>query len=331
MIRIAKWLMMISASTSAWANKTETTFVGFQAYEVFSLKAENGSEIKIGEGQLTPRPTPVAKGDWQAIGKSLGMKGDLKYCKWSGSMSSEEILQYVIFTGKIETLIDRVNREGSILSPEDKRLVISIPVCKEFAELISELGEALGLTSDSLLSAEPLEEDAFSGTMVSGISFANEGHGWLIVNNRLSTGQTAIAHLGVKYRDFLTLLSSRQKDIEFKYTKQPVALRFKQGKVNRKEIKGYESRRTCSKTVYVQECTYDPETKKGKCVQVPYDVEGSQTERTDTIEETFTNQIQYMTPDLSKVLGVAHLATKTSSEYTDRGYCEVKEPTPRPI
>jgi hypothetical protein len=55
MIRIAKWLMMISASTSAWANKTETTFVGFQAYEVFSLKAENGSEIKIGEGQLTAR------------------------------------------------------------------------------------------------------------------------------------------------------------------------------------------------------------------------------------------------------------------------------------
>jgi hypothetical protein len=332
MKRIAKWLMIVSASSSAWGKTSETTVLGFKAFEVFSLKAENGSEIKIGEGQLTPRPTPIPKGDWQAMAKALGMKGDRKHCKPSESMTPMERFDKTALRLDIQLLADRVSRQDPTRSPKDKTLITSIPNCKEFADVISYLGDALGLTSDTLTFGEPFEMDkeTLSGTMVSGISFANEGHGWLIVNNRLSTGQTAIAHLGVKYRDFESLLLNSEQDIEFKYTKQPVALRFKRGKIDRKVTEGHQSRRTCSKVVYVQECTYDPVTKKGKCQQVPYDVEGSETNRTDYVEESITHQIQYRTPDFSKVLGVIELVTKTSYEDDRSGLCEVQEPNPQP-
>jgi hypothetical protein len=332
MKRIAKCLLVVSASTSAWGKTTETTVLGFKAFEVFSLKAENGSEIRIGEGQITPRPTPIPKGDWQAMAKALGMKGDRKHCKPSESMTPMERFEKAALRLDIQLLADRVSRQDSTLSAKDKSLITSAPNCKEFADVISNLGEALGLTSDTLTFGEPLEsdQDALSGTMINGISFANEGHGWLIVNNRLSTGQTAIAHLGVKYRDFESLLWKGEQDIAFKYTKQPVALRFKRGKFDRKVKEGYESRRKCSKIVYVQECTYDPATQKGKCQQVPYDVEGTETYRTDYVEESLGHQIQYRTPDLSRVLGVVELATKITYENNRSGLCEVQEPNRQP-
>ncbi|MEI8027533.1 MAG: hypothetical protein WCI18_14395 [Pseudomonadota bacterium] len=47
MKRLAHLFLCLGASSSAWAGSSETTFVGFKAFEVFSLKAENGSEIKI--------------------------------------------------------------------------------------------------------------------------------------------------------------------------------------------------------------------------------------------------------------------------------------------
>ena len=234
MKRLAHCLILGAISSAAWAGTTETTFVGFKAYEVFSLKAENGSEIKIGEGKVSPREkTPIAKDDWQALGKALGVKGDLKYCKPKPieDMSIEEMMKYFDYTRPITSLqIKLVGDSNATLTQEERRVLTTIPYCKEWADKITFFGNALGLTSEPLPFPSDklnLDQDGFEGTMITSIGFANEGHGWLIVNNRLSSGQTAVAHLGVKYRDYQSLLSSANKEIEFKYTKQPVALRFR--------------------------------------------------------------------------------------------------------
>jgi hypothetical protein len=222
---------------------------------------------------------------------------------------------------------------NATLTQEERRVLTSIPYCKEWADKITFFGNALGLTSEPLpfpSNKQNLDQDGFEGTLLTGIGFANEGHGWLIVNNRLSTGQTAVAHLGVKYRDYQSLLSSANKEIEFKYTKQPVALRFKSIRGTRKVTEGYGQLKSCTETIYIQECTRDPGTGRGECKQVPYDVEGSKRVRTDIVEETSTNLIEYTTPDFSKVLGVAQLATKSTYEDIDWGTCEVQQPTPYP-
>ena len=107
MKRLAHCLILGAISSSALAGTTETTFVGFKAYEVFSLKAENGSEIKIGEGKVSPREkTPIAKDDWQALGKALGAKGEQKYCKTNPmeEMSFEEMMKYLDYTRPITSL-----------------------------------------------------------------------------------------------------------------------------------------------------------------------------------------------------------------------------------
>ncbi len=330
---LTKWVLFFGTSTSAWAGSSQTAFVSFKAYEVFSLKAENGSEIKIGEGQLSPRPTPIPENDWQTIGKTLGMKGNLKLCRPTQDLTFDELMAKTSIILKVGRLTRRLESDGTMeLTAEEKQTVSSIPICKEFAAYIIDLGKALGLTSDSFSGeAAHHEEPAFSGMMINGISFANEGHGWLTVNSRLTTGQTAISHLGVKYRDYENLLSQSQYDVQLKYTKQPVALRFKKGTTYRTVSEGLEHRESCRKTVYVQQCTYDPETKRGTCEQVPYQVEGRETIRTDIIEEKSTNSIQFMAPDLSRVLGVAQLATKRS--YKDSRTiesCDAEAPTPYP-
>ena len=332
---LTKWVLFLGASSTAWAGSSQTAFVGFKAYEVFSLKAENGSEIKIGEGQLSSRPTPIAENDWLSIEKKLGMKGNLKLCRASQDLTLDEFMAKTSIMTELSQLTSRLEREGVLeLTSEERLTVASTPNCKEFSNFILDLGKALGLTSDSLLGDTALSApQALSGTMVNGIEFANEGHGWLTVNSRLTTGQTAISHLGVKYRDYENLLSQDQYDIQFQYTKQPIALRFKKGKTYRTVTQGLEHRQSCSKTVYVQQCTYDPETKRGKCEQVPYQVEGTETRRADLVEEKSTNSIQFMVPDLSRVLGVAQLATKRS--YEDSRiieYCnaQAQAPTPTP-
>jgi len=331
---VTKWILVLGASTSAWAGKSETRFSDFKAYEVFPLKAENGSEIKIGEGQLSPRPTPIDVNDWLTIGKKLGMIGNQKLCRPMEDLTTDELLAKISLITNLSALARRINRDGvTELSIEEKQVVASTPNCKEFSTYISDLGKALGLTSESFF-ADPstdLEPELFSATMISGLSFANEGHGWLTVTSRLSTGQTAVSHLGVKYRDFESLLSQSQYDVAFKYTKQPVALCFKRGKTYRKVSEGYDQRQTCSKTVYVQKCTYDPETKLGKCEQVPYMVEGTEIIRIDQVEESFTNLVQFMAPDFSRTLGVARLTSQRSHE--DKHLvqsCNATGPAPEP-
>ncbi|MEI8027532.1 MAG: hypothetical protein WCI18_14390 [Pseudomonadota bacterium] len=267
---------------------------------------------------MTPRPTPIYENDWLSLGKKLGMKGNQKLCRPENELTFDELIARLSLKIDLSRLVSRIDTDGNTeLTVEEKQVVSSTPICTEFADYIKLLGKALGLTSDSFLgdTSTDLDPEAFSGTMINGISFANEGHGWLIVNNRLTSGQTAISHLGVKYRDFDRLLSERQYDVEFKYTKQPAALRFKRGKTIRKVTEGVDRKReTCTRIFYVQHCTYDPQAKQGKCEQVPYEAQGTEVTRVDLVEESFTNTVQFMAPDFSKVLGVAQLASKRSFE-----------------
>lgn len=312
-----------AVSLPSFAGPFVTTTLGFKAYEVFNLKAENGSEIKIGEGKLSPRPVPIDVKNWQAIGKAIGLQGNLKFCDRS-RLSTDEILESFMIQGEVRKITLRLKDEyGSPLSSAERTSVIKLPNCQLYAETIIELGKALNLTTDQFALADgKVEHDNFlDGTMISQLSFADEGHGWLTVKNRLTTGQNAIFHLAVKTKQFTGLLGSKQHDVTLQYTKQPVALRFAQKHHSRKVEKGYEHNESCTGIKYVDRCTYDPETKTGKCEKVPYTVEGTRTYRIDEVVETYFTQVQFMSSDFSRVLGAADIKNQATFEEKDYGYC----------
>jgi hypothetical protein len=312
-----------TVSLSSFAGPFVTTTLGFKAYEVFKLKAENGSEIKIGEGKLSPRPVPIDVKNWQAIGKAIGLQGNLKLCD-RGRLSTDELLESMRIESEVTRITLRLKEEyGSPLSPAERASVIKLPNCQLYANTIVELGKVLNLTTDRLALADGnVEQDNFlDGTMISQLSFADEGHGWLTVKNRLTTGQNAIFHLAVKTKQFTGLIGARQHDVSLQYTKQPVALRFVQKHHSRKVEEGYDRTESCTGTKYVDRCTYDPETKTGKCEKVPYTVEGTRTYRVDEVVETYFTQVQFMSSDFSRVLGAADIKNQATYEDKDYGYC----------
>jgi hypothetical protein len=316
---------LLSLSVSAFAGPFVTTTLGFKAYEVFSLKAENGSEIKIGEGKISPRPVLIDANDWKSIGKALGVQGNLKFCD-RDKLSIEDFLKSIEIKTDASSIARRLENEyGTGIKPEEQGKIKSIPSCLAFSEVIIDLGKALNLTTSgvSLVDIHSNQDNFTDPTMISQIGFADEGHGWLTARNRLTTGQNAVFHLAVKTKDFVGLLAKAQHDVTLQYTKQPVALRFVQKKYTRKVIEGYEHTESCTGTVYKDRCTYDPETKTGKCEKVPYTVEGTRTYRIDDVIDTYFTQIQFMSADFSRVLGAADVKDEATYEDRDWGNCDL--------
>lgn len=305
-----------AAAITSSAYALETRFVSFKAYEEFPIKTVDNETVILGKGNLSPRPKLRPTTDWRQIGISFGMKENARFCS---SQVFDDMITRMGNKTKVATI--SLNIRGShrhSLNAQEAKTLAAIPLCQD---LDSELKELVGLVP-YYEEARPTTPPTSGADMIVNTVLSDEGHGWLVVNNRLTHGEQAIIHTGTKINNGDFLYSS-VKDIESRITKQPFALRKKLAGHTVKEVSsGLHRISTCYETIYRNECTYDPQTHEGRCERVPYQVEGREEVRVTINEETYLSEIEFVSEESSRVLGVLTLETKEEDKDYDYGDCE---------
>jgi len=294
----------------------ETKFISFKAFEEIPIVTVNKQTLILGKGQLSPRPKPRPASDWQLIGQSFGMKTNVAFCT---SQETDDLLQRFTNISTLGSLLLdlRIQSRHSLNLEESKKLR-AIPMCEYLDSFLKDLVELVPYYDDP----KPGPATSPDSELIVNAVISDEGHGWLVLNNRLTHREQAIIHTGTKIREG-EFLFSRVKDITSKITQQPFALRKKLAGYTEKQISERLIRiGTCYETIYRNECTFDPQTHQGRCERVPYQVEGRQDVRETVKEETYLNEIEFLDKDSIKVLGVLTLETKDTSHLTHYDNCE---------
>jgi hypothetical protein len=309
--------LAVLASMASSSFAAETRFVSFKAYEEFSIVTTDHQTITLGKGQLSPRPRARPTNDWRLIGKSFGMKDNSRFC--SSQVFDDMLKRYSDAGDLLELGLTLRSEDRHQLKGEEAKKVAAMPLCAELEAGLIELVRLVPYFEDPTAPTPP----ANGSDMIVNTVLSDEGHGWLVINNRLTDGQQAIIHTGTKVKEG-RFVSASDLSISSSTTKQPFAIRKDLASFSKKDLGGgsYE-RRTCYETVYRNECTYDPETRRGRCELVPYSVEGTRRVSWTNIEYTYINEVNFVDKDNdSRVLGVLTLETKEITRDYDYGDCE---------
>jgi hypothetical protein len=278
----------------------------------------DGQKVILGKDQLTQRPQRRPNGDWRVIGKSFAMKENLAFCKSNNTTDLLKRMEYRSDLLLLAGLLDRERRDE--LTAQESKQLASIPLCEEFADDLRSLAEAVPYLS------VPPANNSGRGLMISNTVISDEGHGWLVINNRLSNGDQAIIHTGHKMKEALNIfdgfIAKKEATVSADTAQQPFILK-KFMKKSVSEDNGSTSRsRRCTTTVYRNHCEYDPQTGRGICREVPYTVEGWEEVTTAHTKETRVNDLEIWSSDDARVLAVLRLETTYDDSSISFGNCE---------
>lgn len=211
-------------TNSAYANLDNTRFVSFKAYEEIEIKTTDGKSVVLGKGNLTQRPQLRPTGDWRQIGRSFGLKENPALC---GSQQIDDILSRIDSARKLISIVGRIERESrDELLPEEAKALAAMPLCDTMSEMLSALVKLVPNYPDR---SPATGGSGGSGLMIVNSTLSNEGHGWVVVNTRLSDGKQAIIHTGHKVKGAFHysdgLITKGEAAITAKITQQPFAVR----------------------------------------------------------------------------------------------------------
>jgi hypothetical protein len=334
-------LCLLTAATlhanNAFADLGTTRFVSFKAYEEFEIKTTDGKAVVLGKGQLSPRPLPRPTADWRQIGRSFGLKENPSLCD---SQQIDDILIRTKNSARLITIVSRIEREfRDELLPEEAKELAAMPLCIEISAFLPALARLIPNYPTS--SGGSIGNG--SGLMVVNTTLSDEGHGWVVLNARLTDGKQAIIHTGHKVKNatnhFEGLIAKGEADITAKISQQPFAVKkILKKRSSEKRALGRTRTRSCSVTEYRTQCTYDPVTKKGTCERVPYTIEGTETTLYTDVDETRVNDFQILSADKQRLLGVITLESKYSGVDIEFGNCSAaaipadpRFPEPSPV
>ncbi len=299
--------------------RESTSLKSFQIFTPFSVVSQQGHTLKIGQDNHTPPPTNDPHDG--SIGDKLGMKGDVALCAANSDLSEAQQAKVADLKRRLNGIIKHLSDSGTgSLLPGEKNTVRETPNCQTFAAEINKIGELLNIMPSSPDSPSDSGDTNATDISISGIRFADEGHGWLTLNANLTNGETARFHLGIKTKDAESVLASREKTISTALTQQSTGLRFKLID-HQDDVKTNERTETCSETRYQNICRYNPSTHQNECRNEPYTVYGERSVETTYYSDTYTYTVEFLSSDLSKVLGTANVQTDTHRTFTSHGTC----------
>lgn len=241
------------------------------------------------------------------------------------SQQIDDMLIRMESTTKIISIMSQIERESrDELLPEEAKTLAAMPLCNEISSLLPSLVKLVPNYPDS--SAGSIGGGNAGGMMIVNSTLSDEGHGWAVLNSRLTDGKQAIIHTGHKVKEatniFNGLIAKSSADITAKISQQPFAVKkILKKKTSEKHALGRTFTRSCTVTEYRTQCTYDPVTKQGKCERVPYTIEGTETTTYTDVDETRLNDFQIYSADNQRLLGVLTLETKYTSTDMDFGGC----------
>ena len=296
----------------------ETTSIrSFKVYEEFPIVTVDKKTVVLGKGQVSARPQPRPTTDWRAYGKIFGMKANEQFCS---SQEYDDMVKRFSQESFIGELYTRLKAEfRSELTDAEEKSLAALALCPSHAEALLRLAQVVPNFDEPKPNTTTKPADS---NMIVNALYSDEGHGWLVVNSRLTGGQQAIIHTGNKIgTGFVT--GSEDVLVTSQITKQPFALRKTRLHSAVKIFDSSTRQKSCDATEYTVDCYYDHETGTRKCERVPYTVPGWQDVTTRTIELTYINELQILSADQSRILGSLVLDT-SSGQYTDtsEGWCE---------
>ncbi len=314
----------VTALIGCGDDQVTTLLKSFSSSSPFQVNMDKGGGVQIGKDA----PAPAPKKSAGSFADQLGLKGDLALCAPESMLSVDQRAKAADLRRRLDDIVSRLQSGGHTLFAGEKNTLKETPNCASFEDEIQKIGEIVFPKTV----AEPPVVIPGSTISIAAVDFNDEGHGWLVLRAKLTNGNTATFHLGVKTENARALLSSNDYVVGTELTKQSVGLRFHlvNQNSNTDTINGKES---CTEIRYRNVCVFNPELKREDCHQESYTLYGTRSVETTFFTQDYDFTVDFVSADLTTSKASAALTTTITRRTTNNGTCYIdynRNPFPFP-